>query len=461
MKGEYTVNFAALRHKSSRFALACVAFVSSVMLGSCGGGGATQQPEQVGSLTLLPATATLYAGVVYTFQIVGGQRPYLLSSSEPTVLPVPDRVDGNSFQVVPNNPAVVDTGTGGDTGILPQRTVIITVRDALGNQVITASGTTGIRVAQNFLTGYGVTFTSNCGQNAQGCAGQDSIVTLIATSNGVLYGNRQVRFCVVRGQFQFVVPESPSNPTQTLTDCVTTMTDHQGVAIARIRVPSNANTQLATLRVIDVATGVFADQVFTIEGTDINAQPITILPNSFTFTGPRQGVCGTGSGDFLVFDGDTPYTAISSDPNVQVFPSTTSAQPGRFTVTASNPFVCVTNATIVVTDAAGRRATVTVNTAEGTAQLPALAVSPTTVSLNDTCGFTTSVTAVGGTGPLSVNSTHPRVSAVISGNTVTITRLRPDPAPPPAFYPTSAVVSVTDGSTIQNVTVNNVATFCP
>jgi hypothetical protein len=116
-----------------------------------------------------------------------------------------------------------------------------------------------------------------------------------------------------------------------------------------------------------------------------------------------------------------------------------------------------------VTDRNNRRATVTVKTEEGSATLPTLAVAPTTVSLNDTCGFTTSVTAVGGVGPLSVNSTHPRVSAVVSGNTITITRLTPDPASPPgpSFYPTSAIVTVTDGATIQNITVNNVRQFCP
>jgi len=145
-----------------------------------------------------------------------------------------------------------------------------------------------------------------------------------------------------------------------------------------------------------------------------------------------------------------------------VTPTTNSSNPARFTVNAFNPNVCV-DTTIVVTDRNNRRATVTVKTEEGSATLPPLAVSPTSVSLNDTCGFTTSVTAVGGLGPLSVNSTHPRVSAVISGNTVTITRLTPDPASPPgpSFYPTTANVTVTDGTTIQNITVNNVRQFCP
>jgi hypothetical protein len=203
------------------------------------------------------------------------------------------------------------------------------------------------------------------------------------------------------------------------------------------------------------------DEVFTITQGIISGQ-LTILPNSFTFTGPLQGVCGTGSADFIVFDGDPPYTAVSSNPNVSVTPTTNSANPARFTVSAFNPNVCV-DTSIIVTDREQRRGTVSVKTEEGSKTLPALAVSPTTVSLNDTCGFSSSVTAVGGVGPLSVNSSHPRVSATLSGNTVTITRLTPDPASPPgpSFYPTTATVSITDGATISSVTVNDVRQFCP
>src|SRR6185436_3016446 len=238
-------------------------------------------------------------------------------------------------------------------------------------------------------------------------------------------------------------------------------TDHAGTAIARLRVPADATTQLGTLRVIDVATGVYVDEVFTITQGVITGA-LTVLPNSFTFTGSRVGVCGTGSADFIVFDGDPPYTAVSSNPNISVTPTTNSSNPARFTVTAFNPNVCL-ETQIVITDRNNRRATVTVKTEEGSGTLPPLAVAPTTVSLNDTCGFSSSVTAVGGVGPLSVNSSHPRVSATLSGNTVTITRLSPDPASPPgpSFYPTTATVSITDGATISSVTVNDVRQFCP
>jgi hypothetical protein len=153
----------------------------------------------------------------------------------------------------------------------------------------------------------------------------------------------------------------------------TTRTDHFGVALARIRIPADAVTQLATLRVSDILTGVYVDQVFTIvQGSIVGT--LTVLPNSFTFTGPRAGVCGTGNADFIVFDGDPPYTAVASNPNISVTPTTNSSNPARFTVIASNPNVCV-DTTIVVTDRNNRRATVTVKTEEGSATLPPLVVS--------------------------------------------------------------------------------------
>ena len=449
------MNFDTLRRLVTRLSLAASAVISSVILGSCGGGGASTTNEVNGSLTLLPGAASLYAGVAYTFTIAGGRAPYLLSSSEPVLLPVPARVEGHTFSVIPNNPGVIDANL--PPGSVPIRSVIITVRDSFGT-VISTPTTNGITVAQNFLTGYGMVINSTC-LSGQACAGADAIVAMQAVTNGALYGNRAVRFCVVRGTFQFVVPETPSNQPAQLVNCVDTVTDHTGVAIARMRVPASASPQIATLRLIDVATGVYTDEAFLITAGTI-AGSLTILPNDFTFTGPRQGVCGTGSGDFLVFDGTPPYRAVSSDPNISVSPTTNNDQPARFTITAGNPFVCVANATIVVTDANGRRATVTVSTEEGSAAAPALVVSPTTVSLNDTCGFSTSVTAVGGAGSLTVNSTHPRVVASISGNTVTITRITGDPLPL-ILYPTTATVTVTDGATTQNVAVNNVRQSCP
>ncbi|HET7402086.1 MAG TPA: hypothetical protein VFJ62_09905, partial [Usitatibacter sp.] len=150
---------------------------------------------------------------------------------------------------------------------------------------------------------------------------------------------------------------------------------------------------------------------------------------------------------------------VSSDPNIRVSPTTTSANPGVFTITAFNNSVCITGAQVIVTDSQGGRATVTVNTAAGStapATPPPLQVNPTSITL--ACGTSGSVTAVGGNGSFIVNSTHPRVTAVASGNTISITRLAADP--PGSSFPTTGAVSISDGTTIQSVTLT-VPAFCP
>jgi len=66
---------------------------------------------------------------------------------------------------------------------------------------------------------------------------------------------------------------------------------------------------------------------------------------------------------------------------------------------------------------------------------------------------------VGGNPPYSVNSTDGRVTAVASGNTLTITRA--GPGGPPNTAPTAtATVSVTDGTSVVSVTVTHPPT-CP
>jgi hypothetical protein len=439
------VNFLSVgKSLAASLAAAAAAFV----LGACGGGGAgtSTGPNQGGSPSISPKTGTFYAGVPNSFVITGGRRPYKLTSTEPSVLPVPSTLDANSFQVVPANPGVVNTGI--PVGGLPVRTVTVTVIDALQQTDIAT-----IEVAQNFLTGYGVTFNSNCptsatsGAAAQACSGGETVVTLASVTNGNLFGNRAVRFEVVRGPFQFVNPANNSTA-----NTFTTTTDHAGLATAILRINPNVTAQFAVLRVVDVATGVYTDHVFAINGASgIAVSTLTAIPNVFTFTGVLTTQCGTGSADFTVFDGQPPYTATVSDPNIRVSPSQAFTNPATFTVTAFNNSVCLANATVIITDALGARTTVTVNTEPGSTAPPApqpLAVQPTAITL--ACGTSGSVSVVGGAGSVFVNSTHPRITAVASGNTITITRLGADPA---GTFPTTGTISVSDGRTIIPISV--------
>jgi len=446
---------------------------ASLLLGSCGGGGASSPGPVGGPPQIQPSTATFYAGVEYTITVSGGRPPYTLSSSEPTLLAVPTTLDGNSFTVVPNNPGVVDTGL--PPGSLPVRTVTITMRDAIGS----TAATQGISVAQNFFTGYGIRLTGNCSAGAGGtapsvCAGGETAVEMTSILAGNLVGNREYRFEILRGPLSWFFPNNQPQGGTINGNVVTTRSDHEGDVHVWFRVAPNVATQLGSFRVTDVATGVSTVHVFTINGTQIGGA-LEAIPDAFTFTGATTAQCGTGYGDFLVFDGIPPYTAVSTNPNVTVFRTgdlppfpatiTSNTQPGRFTLQATNPNVCLDEVPIVITDVNNSRTTVTVTTSAGSAPPPPTPVAVTPGSLTLQCGQSGSVSVLGGptgTATFSVSSSDPRVSATASGRTVTVTRAAADvPTVPPTPPGTiSYVVTVTDGSTSTTIGISAPA-VCP
>lgn len=421
---------------------------TSLLIGSCGGGGAAGS-TQGGNLSILPTNATWYAGIPNTITVIGGRGPYQLSSSEPSTLPVPPQYNGGVLQLLPANPGVIDTGI--PPGGLPVRTVTITARDTTGGAAVAT-----IQVAQNFLTGYGLTLApTTCtvaggtGAAPAACAGGDTLVRMSAVFNGNLYGNQAFRFQVIRGNFALKDPV-----TGQVSDTVTTVSDTTGTVQVFVTVPANAPTQLAVIRTIHIPTGVYADQVFVIQGANTTTA-LTAIPATITFTGATTTQCGSGTADILVFDGLPPYTAVSTNPQVSVTPTTSNTQPGRFTVTAVASTQCF-SAPIVITDAAGRRVTVTVSSEAGTAAPPtpaAFNVSPTAFTLS--CGATGTAAIVGGSGNYFAVSSHPRVQAVASGALLQITRLTGDTA----TFPTTATVTVSDGTNLKDVTVT-VPGFC-
>ena len=357
--------------------------VGALLLGSCGGGGAAGTNEG-GNLLILPLTGTFFAGVPSTMTIQGGRRPYRLTSSEPGILPVPNTLDANTFTVIPNNPGVIDSGVA--VNELPVRTVIVSVTDQTNG-----FNTATIQVAQNFLTGYGVRYLSNCpSQRAaaaapQACAGGETAIQVEANFTGALIGNRTYRLDILRGPYSWVF--SPGGAI--VGNSITVVTDHQGKTNAVFRVNGNVATQIGIFRITDVATGVSTEQVFVIQGTDITST-LTLVPNEFTFTGADNTRCGTGSATFLAFDGTPPYRAVSSFASVEVTPSSTSSQPGQFLLSVTDAGTCLENATIVVTDANNARGTVTVTTTAGSADPPPAALRVVPSSLTVACGQTVS-----------------------------------------------------------------------
>ena len=440
--------------KFQSFVTYAFALAASLLVAACGGGGASVNPNQGGPISASPEHGTFYAGMPATITVSGGRKPYAITSSEPGILPVPPIVDANSFEVIPNNPGVVDTGL--PAGALPIRSVTVSVRDTTGILVNIV-----IQVAQNFVTGYRLAFVaSTCpvpatpGATLTPCAGGDTALQLSATTNGSLHGDEAFRLEVVRGSFAFYTPDGS---TGIISNTYTVTSDHEGKITAVIRVPAGTPSQVAIVRVVHIGTGASQEQVFVITGASTTPRTLVAIPAAFTFTGPNATSCGTGSGDFFVFDGVPPYSAVSSNPGVQVLPATSNTQPGRFTIAVGSGAACPDAAPVIVTDSQGNRVVVTVSAKRGAAAAapPALAVAPAAITL--ACNTSGSVSVVGGSGIYSVASSHPRVNATVAGNTITITRLNGDGV---TVYPVTASVSVTDGASAQVVTAT-VPANCP
>ena len=420
--------------------------VSALFLASCGGGGAQGNPQTAGALAISPSDGTIYAGVPFTFQISGGRKPNQLSASEPGLIDLPSQTDSNSLTVVAANPGVVDTGL--PPGALPVRSVNITVRSGDGQSVVAA-----MKVGQNFLLGYGISIAPitcplslSSSTGVEACAGGQSTIKFSATFNGNLQGDRAFELQAMKGQFQFVYPQGG-----VAGNTLSTTSDHTGEVTAIIQMAGNAPTQIAVLRVVDSATGVYADNAFVITGSGTPGQ-LTLVPTSVTFTGNLTTDCGVGSAQVLAFDGTPPFMALSTLPGIVVTPASSTTSPGQFTVTVVGNTPPCAQGTVVVTDSTGARGSVDVtsNAGSGTAPPPAFTLAPT--SLTITCAQTASVVAVGGSGTYSASSADPNITVSVSGSVISITRAGVLPA---IGANTTSTVTVTDGSTTASVSVTN------
>lgn len=442
----------AFRNAGSKFLVAGMIAASTLLLSSCGGGGAAATPTQGGSLTVLPNPGTAYAGIPFTVSVLGGRAPYALGSSEPSIFPVPAILDGNIFTVLPQQPGVVDTGL--TAGEVPRRAVTINARDS--NGLISNSL---LSVLQNFLTGYGVTYLSTCPAGAAGagpapnaCPGRETAIIMSPTFAGQRRGNALIRFERIRGNFGFTQCGSPPPANAALVSAITQNTDHEGIAQVCIYVPADAPTGINAYRIIDVATGVYTDEIFLVDASTPGAA-LVALPNTITFTGTNNR-CGTGSADFLVLGGSPPYFATSTNGAVAVTSSSTT-QPGRFTVTlAIQSPPCPAGVQVIVTDSQGGRAVVTVDSVQGTPG-PALVVAPTSFTL--ACGQSGTAVVVGGSGTYSAFSSGNGVVASVSGNQVQITRSTGQPGPANGAL-INSTVNITDGNTISTITVTSPTT---
>ncbi|MEP7154835.1 MAG: hypothetical protein ABI905_03625 [Betaproteobacteria bacterium] len=376
----------------------------TAVLVSCGGGGAgpvTPIPPTTTPLVLLPDSGTMYANVSQTFQVLGGQKPYTIVSNEQTVLPLNFTLNANSFSIAPNQPGVFDPST--DPNIVPFRTVIITVRDAFGAQIANT-----YKVLQNFLTGYGLSIstTTTCsgatGTNAPvACAGGDSLIFLQPASNGLYYAGKVMRLTANYGSFAFITDSTGiTGPT------ITVVADSTGSLSARIRVTPNAPTQYAQFRLTDVATGNYEDINFVIVNSNGNNTALSVLPTTITLQGPDTTRCGGGIANVVVFGGQPPYTATSTNPgSISIAPPIVLRSGDSFSATISSGSACITGGKIIITDGAGAVVSVDVTTTLGTtAPILPLNVAPTSLCMRD--GDNAVINITGGNPSKVINSSN-------------------------------------------------------
>ncbi len=410
------------------------------LLTACGSGAVSAPPASDPSagtaVAVSPSTADVFADVPVTFTVTGGTKPYQAFSSNSVALPVDAAVSGSTFVAVPK-PVVSDTA------------VDITVRDA-ANVAAIAKATVKPSVLNNQ-----VTFTpfaptaSGCGNNAI-CAGGDAQMVVKAIQNGVVLRNRPIRFDVFQGNFVLIAPGTGQQ-----VNSLTTNTDEQGEAVARLSVNAGAATQVATVQTTDTTSGLARKYNFNIVQQVSGAGILTTLPSAkVSFKGAKgspgqPGSCpqpGFARVDYYIFGGTPPYRVVSPLPNLAtIAPELVTTNGGSFVATLNG---CGSVA-FIVTDATNR--SIETSVVEGT-QGDAGDAVPTTVNqitnvapnaLTVACGQSASIN-LSGTG--NFTSTQ----AVGGGNGFSVT-------PSAGVLPAIVTVRAFTGAVTSPVTVNFLA----
>ncbi|MHB9103306.1 MAG: hypothetical protein ACYC2E_17580 [Sulfuricella sp.] len=399
------------RQMISGFSLLLLFAISAVISG-CGGGGATAGNVTPDPLAVSPSAAVAYNGNPVTLYISGGTKPYTVTSSDSSVINVPN--------------SVADATVVFDASNVPENTpVTLTVRDFKGVTTVSAI-TVKPAVINNNLTVTPDPAAPGVGCGTAVCSGLMATVSVQLKNMATPLVNRNVRFDVVQGNFQFITNSGAT----TFADTISTTTDQNGNAHVRLRANVNAPTQYAILKVTDVDGGSVLQTTFTIaqytDGTGI----LSVVPDTQTITAYYKGECSSGVRvDYIIHGGTPPYTVQStSTMAATVSPNTVLTNGAGFTATTQNG-LCPGTAIIDIRDASGRVIQATLKNLEGTNTVtPPVTVAffttaPAAVTLTTTTP-TASFTIGGGTPPYYASSSNTAVAtASIAGTTLTLTRV--------------------------------------
>lgn len=423
--------------------LSAVVLAATTLLAGCGGGGAADPfaaAPPPPSLTVNPTVLNIYSGTPAVVTITSGVGPFQVFTSDAVVLPVAQVVSGAAVTLVAN-------------AISAEAPVTLTIRDSLGR-----TSTVAVVVKPSPLLGQlTVTQTSNstCSgatssvlDKAAICSGESGVasITIRSSATSVL-PNRQIRFDVVQGAYNFLVDQNGTIAAKT----ITIVTDQNGKADAVVRMDAGVPSQSALIRATDVISGNRVDSAFSIVQAINGSAILSIFPSTYTASGKYKNECPGTAGDYLVYGGTPPYSIRSSLPNaiplsvggITSDPVIVTRSGGSFTASSFESSSCGDySSSIVITDAAGRNASVTYIVKAGTEErptvtLPALEIVPKTVAftaqplVNGNCDArAVKFSVIGGSGSGAYSTSAGAISA--TGQWWGNTAVAPTPVPAPA-----------------------------
>jgi hypothetical protein len=391
--------------------LALVALVALIALGGCGGGSGAPnnpfapKPPAITPVFLLPPAETVYSHTPATLTVSGGAAPYQAFSSNASILPVGQAVNGTTVVLLANDvaaPTAVTITVQDSVGQTATASITVSPAPLIGGLTITPADTSC--VASSSSSSSSSTATTNVV-----CSGTTATATVQVTGpGGAGIANRQVRFDVVAGAFAI----QSSNPAQPLVATLTVASDANGNASVILRAAVNAPTQPAQLRATDLTTGNAVIGNFTIVQVVNGSTILSVVPATATITGPDTATCTTGfKVDYFIYGGTPPYHISSTFPEGATLVNAVVAAAGGFFEAITNG-TCVNPLTFTIVDATGRQITAQLINQPGTAAPPpppagALSVTPPSYSVSGAAsctGKTFGFVITGGTPPFSVAS---------------------------------------------------------
>jgi hypothetical protein len=386
-----------------------LALAGALALGGCGGGSGAPnnafEPFVIRN-TAAGAPLDVYSGFPTALDVAGGLAPYAVTSSNPSVLPVPDTKQYSAITLLP-------------TAVTADTVVQLTVQDSMGRLLAATVIVHPTPLANSLVIAPN---SPLCGSNAI-CSGQTGTATVtVMGSTG-----RDVRFDVAAGPYAIVNPTGGAS-----VNTLTVRSDSAGRASVLLRAFVDAPTQFAQLRVTDVASGQTLLASFLIQQVTDGTGVLSVVPGEATITSAFKGQCTSGFPiDYYIYGGTPPYRVASTFPSAVTIVNPIVLASGQ-AFTAITNGTCVDPLTFTIVDATGRQVTATLVNEEGDND-PPVVVPP----------LAASITPSTYSGCVAAQHFFP----VVSGGT------RPysvSPAGTPATVPT-IVVSASGGVDISNL----------